>query len=72
MHGLSIAKKDEFLPGDAWELRYNKVKIYPVVEYFFLHELGYITKHPKGKISLTTSGRKYGDREFTFRLRSRN
>ena len=60
-HARRNGEPDEFTREELWnELGgYNLQNVYPVMEQFFLNNLGYITKGQNERISLTNEGRQH-------------
>lgn len=56
----------EFMAHYLWDELggYNFEKVYPVVEFYFLHYHHYIETHADGRISLTNAGRKACGQQF--------
>lgn len=57
---------DEFTKEELWGEfgGFNIQNVYPVIEHLFLNNLGYITKGPNERISLTKEGRQHCKQDF--------
>lgn len=65
-HARRNGEPDEFTKHELWDELggYDIQHIYPLVEHFFLNNLGYINKGVSEKISLTNEGRQRCKQEF--------